>query len=1531
MSNNNAVEILFGVAGGRSISGKSGALIKSQLESIASKIKLRVNIDKDYFSGQLDSLKRQMEEKLGTLQIEIQTSEQEKKPAGAGQGNNGETGTTSAAKESDTYKTLRADLDSVYSSYKKLDATRVTSTEKYAALQRQTNALLADYNLKLKSASESGAVSDSELLQLQKRKEYLDRARAAQLELNAAADKDKMSSGMQTSFDGLIAKVGALRERYTDLIAHNKEAATIMENLQDMADRPYAGTDYVDVNGKTIPANMTAASDQIKEMSQSLRIASGRMSELQVESDTLGTKLRKAFNSRVLNVFSYVLIGMLVASLKKVYDNVVKLDSAITDLQIATGKTREETAELVKEYASLAKQLGSTITEVASGADTWLRQGYSIQETNTLIANSMRLAKLGQLEAAEASKALTSAMKGYKVAVEDSAAIVDKFTAVDMEAAVSAGDIATAMAETAASANIAGVSMDRLIGYIATVAEVTQDGAESVGTFYKTLFARMGNIKVGKFVDDETGESLNDVEKVLGALGISLRDDAGLFRNFGTVLDEVGNKWDTFNNVQQHAIATAFAGTRQQEKFIVLMENYGDALNYASIAVNSAGTAESKYSDAYLDSIDAKLNELKASWEEFSMAILDSELIKTGAEFLASVVGLLTKVASIGDGMLITIPAIVAALYALWAILLKIKSTTVFSSMWKGLKSMLMLFPAIVLGMKSVYLRIVAEIAARRGLTTATAANTAAMKAATAASQAFNATNPIGWIILAVSAIVALANAFMNMSNKAAEASEKAKELAEESKELADEAKDDTAELVTLIEEYKTAVGDIDDASNFSAETRQKVLEIQAKITELVGDEAANIDLVNDGLNTSLDKLSQLQAGTAKTEYEKALASYSAAKSSSDAAYETSYADIGGLGKGLIDNLYQISFERGKDASKYADEIYGIIAAMDERILISKDSTLGDKFYGVNLNTSSAQEAVAVLDELIARIEKENYAVGSSDIYNQFIKLREAYQHYLDDESAAADSLIESAVSMVGWENAAQGAEIDSVEAYKAFRDLLIEKVSANSYIAQMLQEGVSTAEDVTKQVDNWLSKYFPQWFDESNIDTAVVQLKSFLDILGEIEDEFDALNGALDSLSENGIVAADAVSKLLEEYPELEKYFKLTDQGYVLGDAYAGWSASDILQDYTTNYLQTYVDELAACQAGTENYTKAQENLNNAIAVCATLLRSQAIEEATEEYERQKDALDEQLDGYKDLIDIRKDLLETYKEELDYQKELESKQKKVTDLKTQLSLARLDTSAAGQARVRELEEELAAAREELDDYTLERAIDVLCEQIDSDYDEYEQFIQSEIDRIEQAIKDLAENIKVEVNLPDPTKEEETGSPTEPEKMPAESSPWKSYQDAADAGYANIAGASPSERARVKNWANPYTGKNYTSYQDYLDAMYRKYVGKYHTGGLVGGVTSLQSNEEFAKLMKGEFVSTPKQMETFMKKTLPNLMQGRQGGATINNNSPLIEIKCGEIDRDSLPRLRELVNQAVAKIEKNMESALTRTGYKKQY
>ena len=69
----------------------------------------------------------------------------------------------------------------------------------------------------------------------------------------------------------------------------------------------------------------------------------------------------------------------------------------------------------------------------------------------------------------------------------------------------------------------------------------------------------MQQVKAGVDVDD-MGEPLNNVEKVLQKVGISLRDTTGDFRDIGEVINEVGNRWKEFDNVQQRQIATAMAG-----------------------------------------------------------------------------------------------------------------------------------------------------------------------------------------------------------------------------------------------------------------------------------------------------------------------------------------------------------------------------------------------------------------------------------------------------------------------------------------------------------------------------------------------------------------------------------------------------------------------------------------------------------------------------------------------------------------------------------------------------------------------------------------------------------------------------------------------------------------------------------------------------------------------------------------------------------------------------------------------------------
>ncbi len=291
------------------------------------------------------------------------------------------------------------------------------------------------------------------------------------------------------------------------------------------------------------------------------------------------------------------------------------LDESITNLSVAMGEGRNVASNYLSTLNEQAKEIGATTKETANSADSWIRQGKSLAETEKLVYDSMILSKLGKIESADASTYLTAALNGYKLEAESAIDVVDKLTAVDMESASDAGGLAESLSKTSSAANMAGVSFNKLIGMIATVKEVTQDSDESVGNMFKSIFSRMNQIKAGKFVDLETGESLNDTEKVLNNVGISMRNANNEFISSEKILDEVGAKWKGFDSTTQRAVATAIAGTYQYNRLIALFDNYGDALKYTETAANSAGTAIEKFNDSYMNSLEAKENTLQASFE----------------------------------------------------------------------------------------------------------------------------------------------------------------------------------------------------------------------------------------------------------------------------------------------------------------------------------------------------------------------------------------------------------------------------------------------------------------------------------------------------------------------------------------------------------------------------------------------------------------------------------------------------------------------------------------------------------------------------------------------------------------------------------------------------------------------------------------------------------------------------------------------------------------------------------------------------
>lgn len=605
---NNVVDLLFRVQGGGSLKGISGKGILNDISEILraveadSKSKLKITIDKEYLNQQVQAaLKGINVQSLG--------------------GSSAITGVSDRKMSQATY--LKAEAQIANSN--KIANARIANANKVAAVQIQKEEevyrrqkILADEAARRASAAQERDARNAQ--------NAAERQRQSSVGTDATVQNYKMSA--QRYYNKYQGKI----DKNADLLsAYNKFENTKFENIEDAR--------------KKLSDWKTACY------------------EAGVETKGFADRAKDLWDSFGRNLVIGIASEAVRRAVSEAIEVVKELDEAVVNLSMVTGYSRQQTQALLETYVDMGKRLGATTTEVANAANEWLRQGYSLQETNELIEASVVLSKVGMLDSAEATQYLTSALKGYKVEISDVMSIADKLTSVDMDAAVSTAGLAEAMSKTANSARLAGVDMNRLLGYIAAVGEVTQADMASVGTTFKTVFSRLSNIKLGR-LEDENGEditqSLNDAETVLTRVGIQLRDTATSYRDMGDVFDEIARDWGKFNDIERNTIAMAFGGTRQKEQILTLFENYGNAMKYAETAANSSGTAMQKY-DAYTSGFEKSLKSFQATWESVVNHLVNSDLLK-------GIVDLGTGVLNIVDGLAqakVLLPSIIALVTSL--------------------------------------------------------------------------------------------------------------------------------------------------------------------------------------------------------------------------------------------------------------------------------------------------------------------------------------------------------------------------------------------------------------------------------------------------------------------------------------------------------------------------------------------------------------------------------------------------------------------------------------------------------------------------------------------------------------------------------------------------------------------------------------------------------------------------------------------------------------------------------------------------
>lgn len=597
---------------------------------------------------------------------------------------------------------------------------------------------------------------------------------------------------------------------------------------------------------------------------------------------SLGGSFREAFSA-------YSLANMMQDGLYKIVDagkeavsTVKEFDDLKTNLAMVTGKDKTYTEDLMQSYNELGQEIGSITSDVAESANTWLRQGRSMADTNQLIKDSMVLSKDAQMSSEDAAQVLTSTLNGFKLGADQASRINDILTSIDLKSASDAGGIGTSLQKVASQANNVGMSLEKTAAIIATIKDVTQGSDETIGTSLKSILSRMNNIKAGKFVDDN-GEALNDVEKVLNKIGITMRDNNDQFLDSETIIDSVADKWDTLNKNTQKAVSTALGGTHQANSVIAMLDNYDKVKMLTETAYNSEGTAQKKFEDNYLSSLEAKTNALKASLENLSTSLVSDDMYsgfldgaKAMADFaentdilqaslagLASaggvyafqqLINLFREFSNMGQAMDISRMTEISTdsfeqLLGLTQGLSESQTRMVLSS--TALTEAQRAAVLVNQGMSEAEAQ--AAVAAM-GLTTANEAAAASTFTLSGAMEGMLATLMANPLILVAAGVTAAVTAYSAYKRSIEEAVSSAKSAGNTWEENTTSIQDN----ISRIQELRTALATGTLTEQEAADAKSELLSIQESLSESYGNQVSGLDLINGSLTEQIALLDQV-------------------------------------------------------------------------------------------------------------------------------------------------------------------------------------------------------------------------------------------------------------------------------------------------------------------------------------------------------------------------------------------------------------------------------------------------------------------------------------------------------------------------------------------------------------------------------------------------------------------------------------------------------------------------------------------------
>lgn len=355
----------------------------------------------------------------------------------------------------------------------------------------------------------------------------------------------------------------------------------------------------------------------------------------------------------------------------KFYNNVVDIDTAMTDLRKVTDNTNQQYAEFFDNIGQKAKDLKIDLSDLISQTAEWGKRGYSLDEAETLATNSGIYSVVGEVDNATAVQDLTTVMKSYNMTVDESINIVDKFNAISNKYAVSASDIGDMLSRSVSSLSVAGNTLDQAIAMGTAITEITGDAAEA-GNSLKVLSMRLRGAKTeledagesteGMAVStSKLREDIKALTNVNGTGGFDIMKDSQNFKSTYEIMKGIANVWNDLTDTSKAAIIEKIAGKQRGNTITALLTNMSQADKIVNDSIGSAGSAMSEY-EKYLDSIQGRIQGFQTSIENLSATLINGDLVKFGITSGTQIIDVLDNLISKFGVLETLIPTVMAGL-----------------------------------------------------------------------------------------------------------------------------------------------------------------------------------------------------------------------------------------------------------------------------------------------------------------------------------------------------------------------------------------------------------------------------------------------------------------------------------------------------------------------------------------------------------------------------------------------------------------------------------------------------------------------------------------------------------------------------------------------------------------------------------------------------------------------------------------------------------------------------------------------------